>query len=153
MKKIIDVCCGSKMFYFDKNNPNVLFQDIRELHTTLCDGRKLDIQPDVMADFTNMPYPNKSFKMVIFDPPHLFRIGDNSWMAKKYGKLPDNWKEKLFKAFNECWRILDNCGVLIFKWNEQQIKLSTILKICPFKPICGNRAKGSKTVFLIFMKL
>lgn len=28
MKEILDACCGGKMFYFDKNNPNVLFQDI-----------------------------------------------------------------------------------------------------------------------------
>ena len=27
-KKIIDVCCGSRMFYFDKNNKNVLFQEL-----------------------------------------------------------------------------------------------------------------------------
>lgn len=27
--KILDACCGSKMFYFDKTNPNVTFMDIR----------------------------------------------------------------------------------------------------------------------------
>ena len=26
-KPILDVCCGSRMFYFDKNNPNVCFMD------------------------------------------------------------------------------------------------------------------------------
>lgn len=26
-KKIIDVCCGSRMFYFDKNNKNVFFKN------------------------------------------------------------------------------------------------------------------------------
>ena len=55
MKQILDACCGSKMFYFNKNNKNVLFMDKRELHTTLCDGRKLDIEPDLIADFTKMP--------------------------------------------------------------------------------------------------
>lgn len=29
MKPILDACCGGKMFYFDKNDPRVLFQDIR----------------------------------------------------------------------------------------------------------------------------
>lgn len=28
MKPILDACCGGRMFYFDKNNPNVLFTDI-----------------------------------------------------------------------------------------------------------------------------
>ena len=34
-KKIIDVCCGGKMFYFDKSDNRVLFQDIRECKRTL----------------------------------------------------------------------------------------------------------------------
>lgn len=38
-KTILDMCCGSRMFYFDKHDPNVLFTDIREYHDTLCDGR------------------------------------------------------------------------------------------------------------------
>lgn len=28
-KKILDACCGSRMFWFDKKNPNVLFMDKR----------------------------------------------------------------------------------------------------------------------------
>ncbi len=44
-KPILDVCCGSRMFYFDKNNPNVCFMDSREVKDTLCDGRKLEIKP------------------------------------------------------------------------------------------------------------
>jgi len=26
-KLVLDACCGPKMFYFDKDNPNVLFVD------------------------------------------------------------------------------------------------------------------------------
>lgn len=37
MSKILDVCCGSKMFWFDKNNKNVVFMDIRELDDILYD--------------------------------------------------------------------------------------------------------------------
>lgn len=44
-QRILDMCCGSRMFYFDKHDPQVLFTDIREYHDTLCDGRKLDVQP------------------------------------------------------------------------------------------------------------
>jgi hypothetical protein len=35
-KPILDVCCGGKMFWFDKNNPNVEFCDIREIKTHFC---------------------------------------------------------------------------------------------------------------------
>lgn len=83
MKKILDACCGSRMFYFDKDNPEVLFQDNRELETTLCDGRSLLIKPDVNMDFRNMDYEDNTFKVVVFDPPHLIHAGTVSWLAKK----------------------------------------------------------------------
>lgn len=147
---ILDVCCGSKMFYFDKNNPNVTFMDCRELEDILCDGRKLEVKPDIIADFRNIPFDDNSFSMVVFDPPHLHRIGENSWMAKKYGKLTDTWREDISKGFSECLRVLKPNGTLIFKWNEEQIKLSEILPLFSQKPILGNRR--AKTHWLVFMK-
>ena len=59
------------MFYFDKHDSRVLFQDIRKVKTTLCDGRPFEVSPDVQADFTNMPYEDGSFSMVVFDPPRV----------------------------------------------------------------------------------
>ena len=53
------------MFYFDKHDSRVLFQDIRDVETTLCDGRHFEVKPDIQADFTNMPYPDGSFSMVV----------------------------------------------------------------------------------------
>ena len=66
-KLILDACCGSRMFWFDKKNPNVLFSDIRDEEDTLCDGRRLEIHPDIVADFTDMPFLSESFKLVVFD--------------------------------------------------------------------------------------
>ena len=42
---ILDTCCGGKMFYFDKHDDRVLFQDIRKMETTLCDGRHFEVTP------------------------------------------------------------------------------------------------------------
>lgn len=95
MKKILDACCGSRMFYFDKENPEVLYADQRELETTLCDGRTLLIKPDELLDFRHMPYPDNTFKVVVFDPPHLKYAGACSWMAQKYGVLPQDYKTYL----------------------------------------------------------
>ena len=84
---ILDACCGGKMFYFDKHDERVLFQDIRKVKTTLCDGRHFEVSPDVMADFTDMPYEDECFSMVVFDPPHLLRnVGKSKW-ADMYGSL------------------------------------------------------------------
>jgi len=150
MKPILDACCGSRMFWFDKKNENTVFMDNRELNTNLCDGRKLEINPDIVGDFRKIPFEDKSFKLVVFDPPHLIRAGEKSWLAKKYGKLGDTWKADLSKGFSECMRVLENNGILIFKWNEDQIKLKEILDIFKQQPLFGN--KRSKTHWVVFMK-
>ena len=83
------------MFWFDKQNPNVLFVDKRSETLTAKDRNKIrtiEVKPDIVADFTNLPFEDNSFYQVVFDPPHLKTLGENSWMAKKYGKLPDDWK-------------------------------------------------------------
>jgi hypothetical protein len=104
-KIILDACCGSRMFWFDKNNPLVVWQDNRKESHTLCDGRKLHICPDIIGDVCDMDFPDKTFKLVVFDPPHLTSLGKNSWMAKKYGVLQNDWSEWIRKAFTECWRV------------------------------------------------
>lgn len=77
MQRILDATCGSRMIWFDKQNPDVLYMDNRELTTTLCDGRVLNIKPDVIADFRDMPFPDETFYLVVFDPPHLRYAGEN----------------------------------------------------------------------------
>lgn len=153
-KQVLDPCCGSKMFYFDKETPLVHFSDIRSESHILCDGRKLVVQPDEIADFRDMPHEDESFNLVIFDPPHLERAGDNSWMAKKYGKLDkDVWREDLAKGFNECWRVLNGGGTLIFKWNETQIKLKEVLSCFSQRPLFGHTTTHNlKTHWIVFFK-
>ena len=150
-KFILDVCCGSKMFYYDKNNKNTVYMDNREYEDILCDGRKLEVNPDIIGDFRNIPYENNSFRLVVFDPPHLLRAGEKSWLAKKYGKLNENWKEDIKTGFSECFRVLENHGILIFKWNEEQIKLNEILNLTKYKPLFGN--KRNKTHWIVFIKI
>lgn len=153
MKPVLDVCCGSKMFWFDKANPLTVFSDIREVDTTLCDQRTFMVNPDVLNDFTDLKFPNSSFKLVVFDPPHLKTAGATSWQAIKYGKLSDGWRDELRQAFCECFRVLEPDGVLIFKWNETQIKVKEILELSPYKPMFGHiSGKRSNTHWITFMK-
>lgn len=154
--KILDACCGGKMFYFDKKDPRVLFQDIREIDTTLCDGRHFEVKPDVIGDFTNMQYPDNSFRMVVFDPPHLKKTSDkevNGWQMTKYGYLGHGWQETIRKGFIECFRVLEPNGFLIFKWNETDIPVSKILELTDKKPIFGHiSGKRSNTHWICFVK-
>ena len=150
MPRILDACCGSRMFWFDKENDDVTYMDNRELETNLSDDRKLIVAPDIVADFRNMPFEDESFHMVVFDPPHLLRGGDNSWLVQKYGRLDEKWPEDIKQGFEESMRVLKTNGTLIFKWNEDQLKLSEILKCFNRKPLFGN--KRAKTHWLVFMK-
>jgi len=154
MKPILDPASSSRMFYFDKQDSRVMFGDIREESHILSDGRSLEVKPDQLMDFRNLPFEDESFKMVIFDPPHLVKIGEESWMAKKYGRLDEfTWETDLTLGFQECFRVLEPLGVLIFKWNEYDISLSKVLSLTRQKPIAGHPSgKQSKTHWVIFMK-
>ena len=103
-------------------------------------------------DFRNLPFGDGTFSLVIFDPPHLRKIGESSWMAKKYGRLPDiGWKEYLQQGLHECWRVLAPGRTLIFKWSERNIRLADINDIFPDKPVIGH-SKGKNTIFIVFFK-
>lgn len=158
-KLILDACCGSRMFWFNKSNPKALYMDKRSETLTAKDSscksgiRTIEVKPDVVADFTDMPFENNKFQMVVFDPPHLKTLGNTSWMAKKYGKLPSNWEEMLKAGFDECMRVLKPHGTLIFKWNESEIKGSDVLKLIPYKPLFGHTTgRQAKTIWMTFMK-
>lgn len=150
MTKILDACCGAKMFWFDRENPDVVYMDERRLETTLCDGRTLIIEPDVVGDFRQMPFPDGAFSLVVFDPPHLVKAGAKSWLALKYGVLGNDWREDLRKGFAECFRVLRPDGVLVFKWSEAQVPLKEILPLVKHKPLFGERR--SRKHWIVFMK-
>lgn len=153
MTKILDVCCGGRMFWFDKQDGRATFCDIRSEQHILCDGRELTISPDVQCDFTNLPFADNSFYMVVFDPPHLTKVGHNSWLAKKYGQLKENWQQMIADGFKECFRVLKPNGTLIFKWSETDIKVSQILSLTDQKPVIGHKSgKMANTHWICFLK-
>lgn len=148
--KILDACCGSKMFWFDKERKDTVYMDKRTLDTTLCDGRKLIVSPDILADFRSIPFDDETFHLVIFDPPHLLKVGDTSFLKLKYGRLDTSWKEDIKQGLAECWRVLKRNGTMIFKWNEEQITLPMVKTLLPCEPLIGQ-LRG-KTIWLVFFK-
>lgn len=157
-KIILDACCGGRQFWFDKENPNVLFIDRRVMPPTIIgrgkDARVRKCLPDKVMDFRNLELPDKSFRLVVFDPPHLF-LGKNSFMAASYGSLnKQTWKDDLRKGFSECFRVLKDEGVLIFKWNECDVPLKEVLKLTDHQPLFGHPSgKSQKTHWVCFIKL
>lgn len=151
--KILDACCGSKMFWFDKNNPFTTYMDIREEKFEIH-NKKVNVKPDIVADFRNMPFGDEEFDLVVFDPPHLKWAGPNSIMKAQYGQLDKvTWKEDIFKGFDECMRVLRFNGTLIFKWSEVQIPVKEILDIlkeASYFPSFGDQR--GKTRWIVFVK-
>lgn len=83
--QVLDACCGPRMMWFDSKDKRALFIDKRQESFLIRHSidrqneRKIDIAPDIIADFTCMPFENESFYVVVFDPPHLniSRTGGN----------------------------------------------------------------------------
>lgn len=157
-KRILDVCCGGRMFWFDKSNIDVLYVDNRIMQkqviwSSKTEERTFEVHPDKVMDFRNLDLPGRSFSLVVFDPPHLAkRNGKTGWMQKKYGSLhPKSWRDDISKGFSECFRVLKRNGVLVFKWSEAEITLGEILKLTPNKPLFGHKT-GKNTHWVVFMK-
>lgn len=157
---VLDPCAGSRMMWFDKNNPLAVFGDIRRETITVTDRthredgtRSVVIDPDTLMDFRDLPFEDNQFKLVAFDPPHLRRAGPRSWLAAKYGKLSDNWQDDIKQGFAECLRVLEPGGTLVFKWNETQVKIKEVLALAPIEPLFGQRSgRSGMTHWLVFMK-
>lgn len=112
------------------------------------------VKADMLMDYRDLPFPDGTFRMVVLDPPHLRNAGETSYMAQKYGCLDqETWKADLKTMFSECFRVLKEHGVLIFKWNETQIPVSQILKLTAHKPLFGNKQPNrTGTHWIVFMK-
>ena len=155
-KKILDVTCGNRSIWFDKNNPLTLYCDIRQVtFTELWKNSTCNfvVAPDLMCDFTCLPFPDNHFSLVVFDPPHLIRAKDTSWLVKKYGKLDDNWSQMLHDGFQECMRVLKPDGVLVFKWSEYDIPAQAVWRAIGTTPLFGHHSgKKSRTFWGCFMK-
>jgi SAM-dependent methyltransferase len=153
LQRVLDPCCGSRMMWFDKRHPDALFGDKRHEQHTLCDGRTLRIEPDMLMDFTALPFADGSFKLVAFDPPHLKHAGEKSWLRAKYGVLGQDWRDELRMGFSECFRVLASDGVLIFKWAEDQVRLREVLALTPETPLFGHpTGRKGLTHWMVFIK-
>jgi tRNA G10 N-methylase Trm11 len=144
--------------WFDKNNPSVLYCDKREGEFSATWGsnhstRHIKISPDKVCDFTDLPFEDETFYLVVMDPPHLINVGENSWTIKAYGSLGSDWKTTIRRGFQEGMRVLKQHGTLIFKWSEVQISTREVIKVIGQNPLFGHRSgKKMNTHWMAFMK-
>lgn len=99
-KIILDCTCGGRSIWFDKANRMTIYTDKRceEYHGTF--GAKqshhsIHVQPDMQCDFTDLPFEDNAFRLVVFDPPHVEGLKESAWLRKKYGSLDADWREMI----------------------------------------------------------
>lgn len=157
----LDPTAGTRSMWLDKHDPRALFGDIRTEQITVTDQshgraggtRTLTIAPDVQLDFRALPFADQTFRLVVFDPPHLVNAGKRSWLAARYGVLSGDWRDDLRAGFAECFRVLKPGGTLVFKWSEVQIPTRDVLALTPERPLFGHPSgKRAGTHWLVFLK-
>jgi len=147
------------MWWWDKAHPLTLYMDRRTAPRGAVGdltGRPewnpaWECAPDVVGDFRAMPFEDASFRLVVFDPPHLIQEPNDSITHLKYGSLsPDTYEDDLRRGFAECWRVLAPGGTLIFKWAGD---INRVKPHFPATPIVGTRVpRGLQTWWLTFYK-
>ena len=146
-------------FGLTKKHPLAIYFDRRDVEYeetfgTIPRTRHTIIHPDVVGDFTELPFEDNTFSLVVFDPPHRFGLKD-SWIMKRYGtyQTKEEMLDNISRGFSECMRVLKPDGVLVFKWAEIQIPTPEIIKAIGYQPLFGHHSgKKSNTNWLCFMK-
>jgi len=152
---ILDACCGGRHWWFDKDNKNTIYMDIRsEPKGTIKLQTNWSVEPDIISSYCEIPFDDESFNLIAWDIPHKLK-NDSGIISKKYGFLGENWKFNTSKGFEECFRVLKNRGVLIFKFNDLDISFKEVLSLFPIKPLFGTPTKKgvNTTAFFVFMKV
>lgn len=156
-KIILDATCGTRSIWFDKECTSAVYHDQRKgiAHKKLGSKRyerTMVVDPDVVGDFREMPFPDESFYHVVFDPPHA-HLNETAWMYKMYGTLTDNWQEVIRDGFWECMRVLKPYGTLVFKWSDLEISTRQLINAIGCEPLYGHRSgKKMNTHWLCFVK-
>ena len=155
---ILDVTCGDRTIWFQKNEPHTIYCDIRSEEWEGNFGkekkhRHLVINPDIQCSFTDLPFDDGTFNLVVFDPPHITNLSKSAWMRKSYGSLDGDWKPMIKKGFSECMRVLADNGVLIFKWSDISVSTRDIINVIGQEPLFGHRSgKKMNTHWMCYMK-
>ena len=162
--KILDATCGFKGIWYQKNHPFVTFMDRRkgifdfDNPSTLSRYRRYKVNPDIVSEWKDTPFPNNHFDMVVFDPPHLIKNkGSKEYnMMKAYGYLDkDTWRQDLKQGIKKLFDVLKPEGIFILKWCENSVKVEEVIKLCPYPPLFGSntKSKGKTANFwILFLK-
>ena len=166
--KILDATCGTKDMWYQKNHPYVIFMDKRKgtfYYKYPNSPKKVEyhVEPDVVSEWKDAPFPDNYFDMIVFDPPHIIQNSTKGSMPTKYTILnPNNWQMVLKEGIKKLFDILKPDGIFIFKWCETEkfphpVSIDNVLKLFPYKPLFGSNSKSKRKnsaniYWIVFLK-
>jgi hypothetical protein len=155
--EILDINAGYRQLW-NGLTQNVFFLD-----------RRKEVNPDIVASNEYLPFMDKSFKKVMYDPPHLIRNSPltETCMMKQYERKFTLWKTKsaflrnMVLVNKEAYRVLTDDGELIIKHTDSpdnsvtQQTVSNCFDLFKINRIRQQETKGwgkSKVYFLTCIK-
>ncbi len=131
--KILDMSAGKRNIWFNPRYRDTVFVDIRP-----------EMRPSVVCDTRNLPFPDKTFDFISFDPPHMVH-GTTSTMGKYYGCYSgDEIKAIIRDSSQEAYRVSVEECLLAFKWNDHDVRLDHTLALMEgWEPLFGHQFKRS----------
>ena len=82
---ILDATCGGRSIWLpaNKDREDTLYIDSRQAEQGFVDDAvpeplrpnnpNYSVDPNDVQDFRDLPHPDESFNLVVFDPPHIIR--------------------------------------------------------------------------------
>lgn len=163
-ENVLDATCGGRSIWHpeNKDRDDTLYIDKRQEEPGFHgqEGRTYGVQPDEVEDFRDLPYDDASFKLVVFDRPHVTRENGmedlSGHVVKKYGALhAETWQNDIEQGFEELFRVLEEGGTLVFKFADNAVDFNEVLSLAPVPPLFGTMTKKSSSCenrFFVFQK-